>query len=32
VLVLVILITAIQDDPEHRGLHDKWAGSKVIEA
>ena len=32
VLVLAILITAIQDEPEHRGIHDKWAGTKVIEA
>jgi uncharacterized RDD family membrane protein YckC len=30
--VLAILITAIQDEPEHRGLHDKWAGTKVIDA
>jgi uncharacterized RDD family membrane protein YckC len=30
-LVLAILITAIQDEPEHRGLHDKWAGTKVID-
>ena len=32
VLVLAILITAIQDEPEHRGIHDKWANSKVIDA
>jgi uncharacterized RDD family membrane protein YckC len=31
-LVLAILITSIQDEPEHRGLHDKWAGTKVIDA
>jgi uncharacterized RDD family membrane protein YckC len=31
VLVLAILITAIQDEPEHRGIHDKWAGSKVVD-
>lgn len=32
VLILAILITAIQDEPENRGIHDKWAGTKVIEA
>jgi uncharacterized RDD family membrane protein YckC len=31
-LLLAILITAIQDEPEHRGLHDKWAKTKVIDA
>jgi uncharacterized RDD family membrane protein YckC len=29
---LGILITAIQDEVEHRGFHDKWGGTKVIEA
>jgi uncharacterized RDD family membrane protein YckC len=32
VVVLMILITALQDEPEHRGFHDKWAGSKVVDA
>ncbi|HSK91108.1 MAG TPA: RDD family protein [Euzebyales bacterium] len=32
VLALAILITAIQDEPERRALHDKWAGTKVIDA
>lgn len=32
VLVLVILITTIQNEPEHRGFHDNWAGTKVIDA
>jgi uncharacterized RDD family membrane protein YckC len=31
-LLLAILITTIQDEPEHRGLHDKWAGTRVIDA
>lgn len=29
---LGMLITAIQDEPEHRGFHDKWGGTKVVEA
>lgn len=32
VLVLAILITAIQDEPDNRGIHDKWAGTRVVEA
>jgi uncharacterized RDD family membrane protein YckC len=28
---LGILITAIQDEAEHRGFHDKWGDTKVIE-
>jgi uncharacterized RDD family membrane protein YckC len=31
-LALAVLITTIQDEVEHRGLHDKWAGTKVIDA
>jgi uncharacterized RDD family membrane protein YckC len=30
-LLLALLITTIQEEPEHRGLHDKWADTKVIE-
>jgi uncharacterized RDD family membrane protein YckC len=30
--LLGMLITAIQDEVEHRGFHDKWGGTKVIEA
>jgi uncharacterized RDD family membrane protein YckC len=30
-LLLTLLITTIQEEPEHRGLHDKWADTKVIE-
>lgn len=32
VIVLVILITAIQDQPLHQGFHDRFASTKVIEA
>lgn len=28
---LAALITAIQDEPAHRGFHDKWADTRVIE-
>lgn len=28
---LAALITAIQDEPVHRGFHDRWADTKVIE-
>ena len=28
---LGMLITAIQDEVDHRGFHDQWAGTKVVE-
>lgn len=30
-LWLALLITTIQEEPEHRGLHDKWADTKVVD-
>lgn len=32
VVPLAALITAIQDEPDNQGFHDKWAGTRVIEA
>jgi uncharacterized RDD family membrane protein YckC len=32
VVPLAALITAIQDDPDNQGFHDRWAGTRVIDA
>lgn len=29
---LAALITAIQDDPDHQGFHDRWARTRVVDA
>lgn len=31
-LVIAILVTAAQDKPWNRGLHDRWAGTTVVKA
>lgn len=31
VVPLAALITAIQDEPDHRGFHDRWAGTRVVD-
>lgn len=30
-LLLAILVTAIQDESKHRGIHDRWAGTTVVD-
>lgn len=32
VVPLAALITAIQDEPDNQGFHDRWAGTRVVDA
>lgn len=32
VVPLAALITAIQDEPDNKGFHDRWAGTRVVDA
>ena len=31
-LGIAIIVTAVQDEPTHQGLHDKWAKTRVVDA